>query len=267
MIGILIHILVAFIGSALAMTGGGEFDGLIEPYIVVDVGSGVAGLLENITVDRGDMVVKDQVLATLQSDVEGATMELALFRSEMESTIKAKREELEHAIRNQQRDKALYDGEMLSLEEWDETKTKRILAELQLAEAIENKRLAELELKRVTKIMNKMTIRSPINGVVVERYLSPGEYVENQPIMKLAQIDSLKVEVILPVYLLGYVKVGMRVTVKPESPVKDLYTAIVTIVDKVVDAASGTFGVRLRLPNPGYRLPAGLKCKVVFLNK
>jgi hypothetical protein len=32
----------------------------------------------------------------------------------------------------------------------------------------------------------------------------------------------------------------------------------------VVDAASGTLGVRLELPNPGYRLPAGLKCKVRF---
>ena len=29
-------------------------------------------------------------------------------------------------------------------------------------------------------------------------------------------------------------------------------------------AASGTFGIRLQLPNPDYRLPAGLKCKVIF---
>jgi hypothetical protein len=35
-------------------------------------------------------------------------------------------------------------------------------------------------------------------------------------------------------------------------------------VDRVVDAASGTFGVRLQLPNPGYRLPAGLKCEIRF---
>ena len=36
------------------------------------------------------------------------------------------------------------------------------------------------------------------------------------------------------------------------------------VVDRVVDAASGTFGVRLELPNPNYALPAGLKCKVRF---
>ena len=41
-------------------------------------------------------------------------------------------------------------------------------------------------------------------------------------------------------------------------------TAKVSIVDRVVDASSGTFGVRLELPNPGHRLPGGLKCRVRF---
>ncbi len=40
--------------------------------------------------------------------------------------------------------------------------------------------------------------------------------------------------------------------------------AEVGVVDKVVDAASGTFGVRLELPNPDTSLPAGLKCRVRF---
>ena len=43
------------------------------------------------------------------------------------------------------------------------------------------------------------------------------------------------------------------------------YSAKVTVVDKLVDAASGTFGVRLELPNPGNQLPAGLKCRINFL--
>lgn len=263
----LIHVMATSVNSASVIGKDSEFDGLIEPYLVINVGSGVAGLLESITVDRGDMVVKGQVLATLQSDVEGATMELALFRSEMESSIEAKREELRHAIRNQERDKGLYDRKMLSLEEWDLVKTRRNLSEIQLAEAIEIKQLAELEFKRARKVLDRMTIRSPNSGVVVERYLSPGEYVDRDPILKLAQIDSLKVEVILPVDLLPYVKVGMRATVKPESPVTSSYTATVVIVDKVVDAASGTFGVRLKLPNPGHELPPGLKCKVNFLQQ
>jgi len=142
--------------------------------------------------------------------------------------------------------------------------TKRILAEHGLAEALERKSLAQLELKQATAVVNRLTIRSPLTGVVVDRYLSPGEYVEDQPILQLAQIDPLYVEVILPVEKLGSVKEGMLAKIQPEMPVGGNYNARVIIVDKVVDAASGTFGVRLELPNPGYKLPAGLKCKVLF---
>jgi multidrug efflux pump subunit AcrA (membrane-fusion protein) len=82
--------------------------------------------------------------------------------------------------------------------------------------------------------------------------------------MKIAQIDPLNVEVIVPVARFASIKVGMRAKVIPEAPIVDQYMAEVTIVDRVIDAASGTFGVRLELPNPNYRIPAGLKCKVIF---
>ena len=82
--------------------------------------------------------------------------------------------------------------------------------------------------------------------------------------MKLAQIHPLRVEVIAPVALLGKLTSGMTADVMPEAPVGGVHSAKVTVVDRVVDAASGTFGVRLELPNPHYRLPAGLKCKVRF---
>ena len=267
LVGILIHIVVAFPGPVPADAEDGEYDGLIEPYMVIKVGSAVPGLLDSVTADRGDMVKKGQVLATLQSGVEEATMGLARFRSEMEAAINAKRAELEFAERNRKRTKDLYDQKALPYHEWDEAETRRILAELQLAEALENKRLAELEFRRTTEVVKRRTILSPVNGVVVERYLSPGEYVEDQPILELAQIDPLNVEVILRVDVLGSVSLGMRATVKPEESVGGTYTAKVTVVDRVVDAASGTFGVRLEIPNPDYRLPPGLKCKVIFLNR
>jgi RND family efflux transporter MFP subunit len=244
-----------------------EFDGLIEPRMVVKAGSGVYGIIDTVTVDRGDIVKAGQVVATLQSGVERATMELAQARAEMDATIKAKKEELEFAIRRQNRLKDLYDRKALPFNDWDDAETKRILAELQLAEALENRKLAEMELRRATEVVNRMTVKSPVTGVVVERFLSPGEYIENQAILKLAQIDPLYVEVIMPVKMLGSVKVGMKGSVKPEAPVGGVYTAKVIVVDRVVDAASGTLGIRLELPNPEYRLPPGLKCKVAFLKE
>ncbi len=83
------------------------------------------------------------------------------------------------------------------------------------------------------------------------------------PILKIAEIDPLNVEVILPASLYGQVQRGDRAEVVPETP-KQKFMARVAVVDRVINAASGTFGVRLELPNEKHLVPAGAKCKVRF---
>ena len=85
-----------------------------------------------------------------------------------------------------------------------------------------------------------------------------------RPILKMAQIHPLRVEVVLPVTLYNSIKQGSAAEVEAEAPTKGRYKANVQIVDKVVDSASGTFGVRPELPNPGGSIPAGVKCRVFF---
>jgi RND family efflux transporter MFP subunit len=241
-----------------------ELDGLIEPYLIVNVGSSVIGIIDTVDVERGAFVKKGQVLARLRDKVERATMELARARAQMKSTIAARRARLDYTQRKQQRMEELFKKKVIPFENMDESRTDTKLAEMQLAEEVENLGLAELEYKRSVEVVNRMTIRSPITGVVMERFLSPGEYVENQPVLKLAQIDPLNVEVFAPVEMFGTIKVGMQTKVRPEAPIGGSYNAKVVIVDRVIDAASGTFGIRLEIPNSKYHLPAGLKCRVIF---
>ena len=152
----------------------------------------------------------------------------------------------------------------MSTDQFDEVETETRLAQLQLDQAEEASRLAGLELRRAEETLKRHTIRSPIDGVVVQRYLAPGESVRFQPILRLAQLDPLRVEVIVPVSAFGKVKVGETAIVQPEEPVVGNYEAKIVIVDRVADAASGTFRVALDLPNPDYSLPSGLKCIVQF---
>ena len=128
-------------------------------------------------------------------------------------------------------------------------------------------RLNEFQVKNTEERLAMRTVVSPLNGVVTKRFVSPGEYIGVDPLLTIARIDTLHVEVIVPVERFGSIAPGMTAEVRPESPVGGAYTARVTIVDKVIDAASGTFGVRLELPNPSLRLPAGLKCRVRFSRK
>ena len=258
---------MAVAGTVAAEEGTIEFDGLIEPYVVVEAGSEVPGIIHSVKADRGDWVKEGQVVATLRSGVERATLSLAKARAEMDANIKAKKAALEFAKRNSERVKDLYDVKALAFQKWDEVETQRVMAENELAQAMEQKQLYELEYRQANEVVRRKTILSPVSGVVMERYLSKGEYVEDKPIFKIARTDPLNVEVVMPVSQMGFVTVGMKGTVKPEAPVNGEYEATVTVVDKVIDAASGTFGVRLEMPNPNNKIAPGLKCRVVLAHE
>jgi RND family efflux transporter MFP subunit len=128
-----------------------------------------------------------------------------------------------------------------------------------------NHRLAQLELQRSQAVLQQRVIRSPIDGVVTQRTLGPGEYVSQEAsIVTIAAIDPLNVETFLPTRYYRQVKVGDLATVRPNEPVGGERSARVTVVDSVFDAASATFGVRLALANPDGALPGGFRCRVEF---
>ena len=240
-----------------------ELDCLIEPFVTVKVSSAVNGLLETVTVDRGDLVKKGQILAMLESGAEKAAIEVLRAKATLESAIKIGQARLELSTRSHLRNDGMFQKSLISAEKMDEVETTRRLAEMTLLEAADNRRLAGLELQRATAELARRTIYSPITGVVVERLLAPGEFSrDEQPVFKLAQLDPLRVEVFAPVALLSNITVGQRAEVTLQAPVNGTYIARVAVVDRVVDAASGLFGVRLELPNRDSLLPAGLKCKV-----
>jgi RND family efflux transporter MFP subunit len=255
---------VAWVSAVLpaAGTSAGTLDCLIEPYRIVNVASPLDGVLEQVAVERGDLVKEGQVLAVLEASVQRAALAVAKARAEIDTNIQAGQVRLDYAIRRVASNEQLLEEHGISEREVDDSRAQRDLSRIALVDARDNKRLAELQMRQAEAELAVRTIRSPIDGVVMERLLSPMEQTKQTPVVKLAQLDPLRVEVFAPIALLGTVSVGMSAEVLPEAPVGGVYPARVTVVDRVVDAASATFGVRLELPNPEYRLPGGLKCTV-----
>ncbi len=210
---------------------------LLEPHRIVNVGTPVPGVLASVLVDRGAVVRKGAPLARLDARAQKASVELSRARAEF-------------ADRRVERNEELYRDDLVSNQERDELITESQLAGLELKE-----RLVQLEMR---------TITSPVSGIIVERLRSAGEYVQETEILKLAQINPLNVEVVVPVEYLGRIKQGMEAKVTLQSPVGSEHAAKVKVVDRVVDAASGTFGVRLQIPNNKLTIPAGLRCRAAF---
>ena len=79
-----------------------------------------------------------------------------------------------------------------------------------------------------------------------------------------AKLDPLRVRVVMPMQSFGQPKLGMSAAVTSEIQPGKVYAAKVSGIDRIVDAASGTFVVFLDLPNPELDMPSGVKCKAVF---
>jgi RND family efflux transporter MFP subunit len=243
-----------------------EYDCMMEPHRVVEIRSVVDGRIETINVERSDYITAGQSLVVFEADVEKATVALARAKLDMTAELNSSRVSHSFAKRKLGRFDMLAAKGVVADYDKDEVQTEASLAALQIIQAKENRRLAELELQRALAVLNQYTVTSPIDGVVVNRFKSPGEYAdaEDGPILQLAQLDPLNIEVLLPAARFGSIKPGMKARISPESPLNGSYTAEVKIVDQMVDASSGSFGIRLELPNPDNKLPGGLKCTVSF---
>jgi RND family efflux transporter MFP subunit len=207
-----------------------ELDCVIEPHIVVDLSSRTDGIVEAIDVDRGDLVQEGQAVVRLEAGVERAAVEYARAAASAESELRSREVQMTFAQRRRSRLEGLYREQALSSDQMDEMETEAVLTKLELAQAEERKRLAELELRQALEVLERHTVRSPITGVVVQRFLAPGESVEEKPIIRLAQIDPLRVEVIVPVSHFGSIRVGQQAVVLPERPMQNAYPAEVTLV-------------------------------------
>jgi len=259
---LVVLIAVGCMGSALVWAE--PLGCLIQPYQEADIGSQVVGVIEQVLVERGDLVKKGQPVVQLNAQVERAALQSAKLRAEATAELRAAASNHEFAQKKKVRTEDLYQKNFISQQATDQAVTEAQVAEMRLRQAREAQRLAQQELALAQAQVAQRTIRSPLSGVVVEKYLSEGERVEEKAVVKVATIDPLKVEVIVPASYFSRIKQGMSATVKPEGPEAEVRAAKVIVVDKVIDAASNSFRVRLELPNPNQSLPPGLRCKVEF---
>jgi len=241
-----------------------ELDCLVKPEMYVDLSSPVDGVLQQVHVNKSDFIKKGQALAQLDDSIELAKVELAQYQANIYNAIRTKKIQLEFAQRQSQRINDLYRKKAVSFKEKDEANTDVTIAEAELLQAKIERQKARLKLQLAQAQLDQRTIKSPIDGIVVEKYLMPGESVNDRPIMQIAKINPLLVEVVAPAELFGLIKKDMKVSIYPEAPPNSTYQATVSVVDKIIDAASGSFSVRLALPNPDDSLIGGTKCMARF---
>ena len=191
-------------------------------------------------------------------------MRLAEAQAEASGDLEAAEAEFEFERRRLERNLELYDQNVVSEGAIDGVRSSLRIAEARLSSARDRRVLANLSRVRAEALLASRVIRSPVAGVVVEVLRAPGEYADPPQILTVAQIDPLEIEAFLPSEMLASIEVGLAGKVHIESDVGGALESAVVSVDRIVDAASGTFGVRLEVANPELRPLAGLRCTLVF---
>lgn len=258
--------LAALAGPAAAARPAGV-ECLIEPSQTVEVRTAVDGMVATVAVRRGDLVRRGQLLVELQSAAEQVAVESARFRAGMQAQIALAENRLDYARRKATRVASMVAEGFASPQALDEADSERRLAASELKAAQESQALARIDLRRAQEQLALRRLHSPFAGIVVDRLLNPGDLSEagsgRRPVLKIAVIDTLKVDMVLPAAQFGQVKLGQRAGVTAEGD-GERYAATVRQIDRAIDPASATFVVRLELPNPGHRVPVGARCSAAF---
>jgi RND family efflux transporter MFP subunit len=234
---------------------------LIEPFSVSDLGSPVVGVIEQMLVERGDRVRAGQPLAVLRADVERMSVHVAQGRAQAQGELKAAEANADLARQKLARAVDLTRQEFISTQALEQARAESLVAENRLVQAREQRDIYVREAELAEAQLGLRTIRSPSTGVVADRYLSVGERIEEKPMFRIAVIDPLRVEVVLPASLYPQVARGAEMRITPDFPGAQPRIAKVAVVDQLIEGASNTFRARLTLPNTDNALPAGLRCK------
>lgn len=152
--------------------------GNLEPKRVVEIGAEISGLLRTVEVEANDPVTTGQVLATF--DVESLENSLAQTRASVAAAradVRRAESALELARLALDRLEKLADSNSIAAREFDEARIAVRRAEADRSAAKAQLRLARTRLELAETNRQKAVIVSPIDGVVLQRNVEPGNTV------------------------------------------------------------------------------------------
>jgi HlyD family secretion protein len=250
--------------------------GPVKALVTVDVGSQLSGLIVEMKVDFNDSVEEGELLAVIDrapfdAKVASARANLAIARAEVgekEAAVVKAATQLAQAKRDLARNEALAPKGYASHVQRDHAETQYgsakadlAIAQAELESAKATVALRQADLTQAEIDLGYTLIRSPINGVIVDRRMQPGQTVAAQyqtpilfqiaqdlsQILIYAQIDEADV---------GMVRPGDGVTFTVEAYPDDTFEGVVDQVRLAATKVAGviTYTAVIRAENRNLRL-------------
>jgi membrane fusion protein (multidrug efflux system) len=224
----------------LALTGS------LTPNESSDVAANGAGVVLQTLVERGALVDKGAIVARLDARTA------ALSTAEAEAQAAAAKSALDVAKVECERVEKLYAANAISGVDYDRQHA-------QCTNATWQAKVAEARVALVRKGIGDATVRTPFAGMIAERYVSAGEYVQpSSKVVRVVAIDPLRLEITVPEQSIALVKVGLEVDFRVPAFPDGNFKGAIRYIGPTLRAASRDLVVEAVVPNPDKRLRPGM---------
>ncbi|MEM7475239.1 MAG: efflux RND transporter periplasmic adaptor subunit [Planctomycetota bacterium] len=237
-----------------------ELFGVAHPKKLAILRFSRQGQIARVLVKDGQVVKEGQFLVGLQDGIARVALEMARIEAEQEAALRTAQIELARSEEQFARTKQGFDEEVVS-----DFELKAKQADLDRARAAvdlerERKRQAEARLKMAEEEAKAYNLIAPFQGTVIEVHIDHGNSVgPSENAITMAQLDTLEVEMHLPIVWFGRIQVGEEYQVFAGSPVNRDILIRAEFVAPTVDSTSETVRVVFSFDNREARLPSGFE--------
>lgn len=240
--------------------------GALEALVTVEVGSQISGQVTQVLVDYNDHVRRGQVMAVLDPQNQRSAVE------QSQASIEAGLAQVAQAQANVQlaqaeydRQKYLFDRNIIAQAALDAASASLATARASVRSAEAQVAQQRAQLRSNQANLGRTTITAPIDGVVIDRQIEPGQTVASglnvAVLFTLAQ-DLGRVQALIRVDEadIGSVQVGQTVRFTVDAYPNDNFTGAVTQIRSLPTTESNVvaYTVVVEADNPGQKLLPGM---------
>jgi len=240
-----------------------ELSGTLAPRARVGVKPRMPGTLEWVEVDLGDHVRLGQVIATIdrrqidaEVDAAGASVQVA------QAGLASAEAALAHADTEQARASSLFESGALPRQRLEaaDTSLRAAVAQRDLARAMVAQ--AEAAARRAREMQKNATLTSPVAGHVVARHYDAGATPGDLPVVVVADMREMKLEVGVSELEAGRLRLGLPAVVTVQARPGETFTGRLAAIAPEVDERNRHFQIEVRVDNPDQTLLSGMYATV-----
>lgn len=224
----------------------------------------VAGPVNRVLVDIGDRVKAGEVVIKLdRTNFALGVKQARAALASAQAAISQDEAQFDHAEKEYRRATELLEEKVIPQSRFDASEAAFKSDKEAISSARAQRDQAKATLETALEHLKDAEIRSPIDGIVVERNVEIGQAVApGSRLLRIVDQTSLNLDVDLPEADIGRLAIGTAAVITTDAFPGHEFSGKTSVVNPMVDRKTRTFRMRIKVPNPSGNLVDGMYARM-----